>query len=719
MAAQSRPKETPAPALQPRRGVDQWSLIGAAILVVVTIAAYSRTFSVPLLFDDVGAIVNNPSIRHGSTAFWPRLDSTVSGRPVLNLSLAVNYAISGTAVWSYHVVNLAIHILAGLTLFGILRRALVPRAPAGAAPMAFFAALWWTLHPLQTESVTYIVQRAESLMGLFYLLTLYCFIRGTQAEARSRVRWFSLSVASCLLGMGTKEVMVSAPLFVFFYDRTFVSGSFGQAWQRHGKMYFALGATWLVLPFLVLSTHGRAGTSGFESGVSWWSYALTQFPAILHYLKLSLWPHPLVFDYGTQWVTGLGAVLLSAVIVTGLTVAAAWIFFRQGFGERCLGFGGLWFLAILAPTSLIPGNRQTSAEHRMYLALIPIMVLLAIGIYRWLGRAALPVCAALAAVLFAITWLRNEDYHSALSIWSRTVADCPGNASARINLGCELQNLPGGVPAAIEQFQAALQLKPDYAEAHNDLGSVLDAEGRSGEALAELETALRLKPDYAEAHNNLGNALAKQPGRLNDALFQYQEALRLKPDDVEAHNNLANLLEKLPGHVNDAIAEYEEALRLDPGFARARNNLGNALATIPGRLNYAIAEFEEALREAPDYAEADYNLGNVLNAAGRPLDAIPRYEAALRLKPDYVDAHINLANTLDSLGRSGEAIAEYQAALRLRPDYAVIHFNFAVALLNSPGHVDEAVEQLEATLRLQPGNDAARQLLARIRAARP
>ena len=156
--------------------------MGGAILAAGAIAVYSRTFSVPLLFDDNHAIVDNSTIRHWSTAFWPPLNTTASGRPILNLSLAINYAISGTAVWSYHALNLAIHVLAGLTLFGIVRRTLAPRAGPAASLIAFSAALLWTLHPLQTESVTYIVQRAESLMGLFYLLTLYCFIRGAEAD---------------------------------------------------------------------------------------------------------------------------------------------------------------------------------------------------------------------------------------------------------------------------------------------------------------------------------------------------------------------------------------------------------------------------------------------------------------------------------------------------------------------------------------------------------
>jgi tetratricopeptide (TPR) repeat protein len=718
MPVQSSPARPSDFNARPGRGVDWPGLAGGAILVVATLAVYSRTFPVPLLFDDAAAITNNSSIHHWSTALLPPIDSTAGGRPVLNLSLAFNYAISGTAVWSYHLVNLAIHILAGLVLFGILRRTVAPRAGASATVIACSAAALWALHPIQTESVTYIAQRAESLMGLFYLLTLYCFIRGTEAAGRPSP-WFSLSVTACLLGMGTKEVMVSAPLMVFFYDSIFIAGSFPEAGRRRGRVYAALGATWLLLFFLVLSTHGRAGTSGFGIGVSWWDYALTQFPAILHYLKLVFWPHPLVFDYGTNWVTNRWTVLPAAVAVLGLALASAWAFFRTTPWVRSVGFAGVWFFAILAPTSLVPGNRQTAAEHRMYLALIPVIALLVIQIYQRLGRAARPACVILALGFFGVTCLRNEEYRSGLDLWADTVADCPENPYAHINLGCELENSPGRRPEAIAQFRAALALKPDDAEAHNDLGCALGIEGRTAEAIAELQAALRLKPGYAEAHNNLGNALEKLPGGLTAAIAQFQEAIRLKPDDAEAHNNLGNALEKVSGRLNDAVAQYEAALRLNPGFATAHNNLGNALGKVPGRLNDAIAQYEEALRLAPDYPEADYNLGNTLNAAARPLDAIPRYEAALRLRPDYVEAQVNLANTLRAGGRTAEAISHYQAALRLRPDFAAAHFNLALALLDTPDQMDEAVRQLEATLRLQPGNEAARQILAKIRAVLP
>ena len=183
---------------------------------------------------------------------------------MVNLSLAINYALGGMATWGYHALNLAIHILAGLTLFGVVRRtllqpSLLTRFGQAALSLALAVAVIWTIHPLQTEAVTYIAQRAESLMGLFYLLTVYCFIRGTESETPGI--WYKLSVAACLLGMASKEVMISAPLMVLLYDRTFVGGSFRQAWERRRPLYMGLFGTWLLLGYLVVGTHNRNRTA--------------------------------------------------------------------------------------------------------------------------------------------------------------------------------------------------------------------------------------------------------------------------------------------------------------------------------------------------------------------------------------------------------------------------------------------------------------------------
>jgi protein O-mannosyl-transferase len=678
----NRITETAAP--KAHRPEDAWrTLLAVSAISAAALLAYHNTFSVPFLFDDESSIRSNQSIRHLGSALWPPGDATVGGRPILNLSLAINYAVSGTAVWSYHVVNLAIHVFAGLVLFGIVRRTLLSRGGSSASLVAFCIALLWTLHPLQTESVTYLVQRAESLMGLFYLLTLYCFIRGSHSGEIRKGLWFCLCVFSCFLGMGTKEVMVTAPLIVLLYDRTFVGGSFHEAWTRRWRVYCGLAASWLMLPFLVLSTHGRGASAGFEVGVSSWSYALTQFPAIVHYLGLCFWPHGLTFYYGTFANTQFARILPDALIVSCLLAATAWALVRR----PALGFLGACFFVILAPSSsIVPVATETIAEHRMYLPLIPLVVLAVCGMDRWLGRALLPVCLLLASALLGATVHRNRIYRSQESLWSDTVARSPDNDRARNNLGLALKRLPGRLPDAIGQFEAALVVNPDNAEVHNNLGSALtNVPGRLPDAIAQLEAALKINPFYAEAHNNLGNALASFPDRLPDAIAHFETALKIKPDDAEAHSNLGSALARSPGRLPDAIAQFEAALKIDPSNAKAHNNLGSVLANVPGRLPEAIAEFETALKIDPGYANAHYNLGvTYYGMPGRLPDAAAQFEAALESKPYDAEIHYRLGLAYSRMpGRLPDAISQFETALKINPDLAEARLELERALMEA------------------------------------
>ncbi len=590
-------------------------------------------------------IASNASLRHLGSAIWPPISSTVGGRPVLNVSLAMNHAISGTAVWSYHAANLGIHILAGLTLFGIVRRALASSANPSATLAAFSAALLWMLHPLQTESVTYIIQRAESLMGLFYLLTLYFFIRGAEGEGSGR-GWFVLSFCACLLGMATKEVMVSAPLVVLLYDRTFIAGSFAEAWRRRWRVFCGLGSTWMVLGILVFSTHGRGGTAGTGSGVSSWDYAVTQLPAIVHYLRLSFFPHPLVFDYGNAVDLRLSSVLPCGLLVAGILAATVWALIRH----PAAGFLGAWLFAILAPSSsFVPVSTETLAEHRMYLPLAAVVVFGVTGLYRLLRRGALPACLAIAAVLSVVTWQRNETYRSAEGIWRDTVAKRPGNERAHNDLGYVLSSKPGGLDEALLQYREAVRLKPDYAEAHYNLGTALQlVPGRLDEAIAQFEEALRLVPDFAQAHCNLGIALDAVPGRSSDAAAQYEEAIRLKPDYAPAHFNLGCSLQRIPGRLDEAISQYRETIRIMPGHVEAHSNLGAALFS-EGRMPEAEAQYDEALRLRPDDAAIHLNLAyTLLRMPGRTAAAAAQLREVLRLQSGNGTARQLLAQLLAS-----------------------------------------------------------------------
>jgi tetratricopeptide (TPR) repeat protein len=637
--------------------------LAVACLVGAILAAYHNSFSGPFVFDDGPAVLGNPTIRHlsafGDVLSPPREGGqTVGGRPVVNLSLAVNYALGGVGVRGYHVFNLIVHTLGALALFGIARRTLLQpalreRYGSSATPLALAVALLWAVHPLLTESVTYVIQRAESLMGLFYLLTVYCFIRGAKSEGntpgasgqrapapastvmdhRCNV-WPLLAVGACAAGMATKEVMVSAPFLVLLYDRTFVAGSWRDAWAKRRFFYLSLGATWLLLGWLVLGAENRGGTAGLGIGDSVWTYALTQTRAIVLYLQLALWPHPLVFDYGTEAIERMADALPFALLVAlpmAGTVIALWRW-------PAAGFLGAWFFAILAPSSsVVPIPVQPVAEHRMYLPLAAVVALAVVNLYSHWRRGCWFVFAALALALAALTVMRNEDYLKPRSIWADTVAKCPANARAHCYFG-DVLAAKGQFTEALAHYEEAIQLElPATARGDRNIvgdilvnsGNVLRALGREAEAVKRYEDALRIDPGLAAAHFNWG-CVHLQAGRLPEAVDRFERALKIDHNYVAAHTSLGSAL-LLEGRTSEALIHYETALQLEPS-AKAHKNLGVALLYVR-QWPEAVAHLEQAVRLEPDFAQAHGFLGDALSAQGRKAEAAAHYQRALQVDP--------------------------------------------------------------------------------------
>jgi tetratricopeptide (TPR) repeat protein len=470
--------------------------------------------------------------------------------------------------------------------------------------------------------------------------------------------------------MATKEVMVSAPVLVLLYDRTFVAGTFRGAWQQRWRVYAGLAATWLLLVWLVARASQRGGSVGFGLGMSPWDYALTQCRAIVLYLRLAFWPSPLVVDYGGVVARGVGEVwpqaLLLALLVAG-TLVALW-------RRPVIGFLGFWFFAILAPSSsVVPLITQTIAEHRMYLPLAAVIALVVLGGYRWLGNRSLLLWLALAAAAGWLTGLRNEDYRDALTLWGDTVAKQPDNARAQMNLGTALAEA-GRLEEAQTHFAAAVGLFPNYAEAHYGLGNILFRLNRPAEAIVEDEAAVRLRPNYAEAHYVLGTALLRQ-GRTEAALEHYETALRIRPDYADVEHTLAGTL-AVAGRTTEALEHYEAALRLQPDNPMLQEEMGNVLGHA-GRTDEALPHFQAAERLDPNSIAVQYNLGNALFQLRRFPEAAEHYATVVRLQPEFAEAHNNLGNALVQLGRLDEAQAQYEEALRLKPDFAPARNNLA------------------------------------------
>jgi len=631
--------------------------LAAAAIVFIGALAYSNSFAGRFIFDDRN-ILEDPSIRH----LWPPWTAMFSpnnvARPVVGLTFAINYQISGLEVWSYHLVNLFIHLLAALALFGIVRRALLSepmreRFGAAATTLAASVATVWAVHPLETQSVTYIVQRGESLMGLMYLATIYAVIRAAPSASK---RWMAVAVAACAIGMATKPVMATAPIVALLFDVIFITGSLKASLRRRWPLYAALGSTWIILAATVAAPTPADWSAGFKmKSLTPLEYLQSQFGVILHYLRLAIWPDRLVLDYAWPVAHTASAIIPFAAFICGLIAATLWALARR----PALGFLGAWFFLILAPTSSVMPIADLAVEHRMYLPLAAVVSLFIIGGYQ-MGQALMArfarsraprkplgqfigagLLAVIVAALASLTFLRNTYYQSDILMWADIVSKRPANARA-----------------------------------HNNLGMFLAERGQYTEALAHFDEACRLNPEDALAKNNLALTLANQ-GRVSEAIPLYLSALQRKPDYTDAHFNL-----------------------------------GRAL-TAQGDFEAAKAHFMATVKLDPAYAEAYFGWALVLKQEGRAAEAVDPLRRVIELRPDWVEALDELAlilatNADHQLRDAGQAIALAERAVRLTRAGRAVPLDVLAAAYAEAQRFEEAIETAQQAARLASAAGDAR-----------
>ncbi len=696
--------------------------VAAGLLVAAALLAYSNSFHGPFVFDDATSIPENPHIRR----LWPIWEAmktppgqTVDGRPILSLSLAVNYRLSDLEVSSYHAANLAIHVLAGLLLFGIVRRTLLTdrlRARFGKAStvLAFFCALIWLVHPLQTASVTYVIQRAESLMGLFCLLTLYCAIRGF---ASSNFRWwYPAAIVACGLGMGTKEVMFAAPLLVFLYDRVFISRSFKEVLRRRG-LYVGLAATWIILG-ICLYTATRGESVGFGFDITAAHYAKTQSNIIIRdYLKLAFWPDPLVFDYGWPMAGNLADYAPSAIVLLALLVATAVALQHH----PPLGFLGVWFFLILGPTSsFLPIVTEIAAEHRMYLPLAAVITGVIACVYVFGERLSVRffpardrpralvrlfecgLALAAAAVLGLLTFNRNIDYRSRESIWQDTIDKQPRNSRAQNNLG-SVHESKGQYDQAIRCFDKAIELNPRYSTGYTNRGLAYEKKGLHDLAIRDLNKAIELNPNLSKAYCGRGIAYGNK-GQYDRAIRDYDKAIELKANYAMAYNNRGTAYEK-KGDMDRAITDYDKAIELQPLHAPTYNNRAIAYGR-KGHWDYAIRDYNKAIELDPSYLESYKNRAGAYHKKGYRDEAIRDYDRIIELSPYFAWAYNGRAVQYGNKGQYGRAIRDYNKAIELDPNDPLTYNNRGIAHKNN-GQLDEAIRDFDKAIELDPGYASA------------
>jgi tetratricopeptide (TPR) repeat protein len=692
----------------------RWYVLG---VVCAGLAAYWNGLSGPFIFDDQGSIVDNPTIRQLSNpgaVLSPARALPVAGRPLVNLSFALNYAIGGLGVRGYHVANLAIHLACALLVFSIVWRTLrVPalRAAYGqvSTPIAFAASVIWVVHPLNTEAVDYLTQRSELLMALFYLSTLYAAIRAwSSPHARA---WEAASWAACTCGMACKESMVTAPLMIVAYDAIFLFGSLRRALRERWRLYAGLAGSWALLAALLRQTdrldwwsNPRLQSVDFSTPVSAWTYLLDQTVMLTRYLHLVVWPRSLVANYGWPAPVSLATVAPEAVLVAVLLLLTIVAFVRR----PMLGFLGAWFFMTLAPTSsFVPMVTEVGAERRMYLPLVALVVVGVIAASRAialltrraphginginervsvsataLSATALSACALgiIVALLAAGTVVRNREYSSSVRL-ARTIVDRYPTPVGHHVLGAEL-SLAGDHQAAERELRLALSGAP---RAHFSLGVELLNQGRANEAIDELRSFVRDQPELLQvvaARELLGRTFDRQR-RWSEAVEQYRTLAAMIPTNPEYQGHLAESLFEQQAF-EEAIGGYQTYLAARPDDVVAFTNLGIALAETH-RMDQAVEAFRHAVALDPQNGKLQKNLARALVDRDRTDEAVGHARRAVALRPDDPGVHDILGRVLALQGHIAEARAEFERALALDPADGEAHEDLSSLLRQGPG----------------------------------
>jgi len=654
------------------------STIIVLLFIILGFGIYSNTMEAPFYFDDIERIKENPHIRMTSLSFREIGEAGLKGsstRPIAFITFALNYYFHQYDPMGYHIVNIFIHLFNGILLYLFVkttlqfalispkRDQLVLQNPAlagrwwtGLNPsfIAFFTAFVWLVHPIQTQSVTYIVQRLNSLAAMFYLISFLCYIKGRLCEHQrlhnpqsgkstkikaprsSRLNasrdskgnmqpagqyhylWFMGSAVAWILALGCKQTAATLPFFILLYEWYFFQ-DMSWVWLRRNLKYF-LGI--IILFGLIAFIH--LGLNPWEKLLSLNAFAkkefiytervLTQFRVVIYYLGLLFYPHPsrLNLDYDFPLSHSLiepVTTILSLGLIIGLVGLAVYLAKK----DRLISFCILWFFGnLIIESSIIP--LAIIFEHRTYLPsmLVFLIVVLVASRYikqRWFVTG--PLCVIV--LLFSIwTYQRNDVWKDAVSLWSDNVRKSENKARPRNNLGNALFR-QDKLEDSIIQYREALRINPEYSNAHNNLGLALASQGSLQEAINHFSESLRIKSDYAKAHYNLGIALVNN-GIIEEAVNHFSEAVRINPDYALAHYSLGVVLGR-QGSLEEAIGHFAEAIRADPGYAQAYYALGLALSN-QGNFEEAVKHYSEALRINPNHARARIKLESTLKRLG-------------------------------------------------------------------------------------------------------
>ena len=675
-------------AQEDRKGLRRkWYLL-LACTMFVALLSYSNSVHNQFVFDDNHLLLNNLTIR--GIEKIPRFLSLKrlrsDHRPVRGISYTVDYTLNkklwhhlysyegldkGLNPVGYHIANCAYHLVTSLLVFLLVFQL------ASSYRMAFLAASLFALHPVHTDSVTYLSGRRDILVALFYLAGFYFFLRYRHTR---KITYILVAFLSYLLSLGSKEMGVTLPALFLCYDlvthlpekirsihssgywkelfrtckKVLVQSNYFYSFMFSGALLFTYYKVFIKSPSQRTSYYGDSILTTF----------LTVGKILLYYLKLLVYPVNLNADYSYDAFplssSFLEPATLGSFIVVGIL---GYGILRMMVTHKMAAFGLIWFFVTLLPVCHIFPHHELLAEHYLYLPSFGFCLVVASVLNHFLEerRYRYPIYISLAAVALFFSLRiaeRNRDWKDAFTLWQKTIKTAPQCARAHVSLG-NAYNERGELDKAIAEYKQGLAIRPHYAKGHVNLGDAYAKKKLFDKAIAQYKKVLDNNPNHAEALAKTGASYLEK-GMLDEAIPALKKALAIKPSYAEALANLGTTYQ-MKGMLDEAIAMCKKALALMPTLEEAHINLGIAYGK-KGLLDEAISHFNNVLRINSDSAHAYYNRAIAYDKKGMLDEAIKDFIKVLVFNPDDVNARFALGNTYIKKGMQDEAIAEYKKA---------------------------------------------------------
>lgn len=658
------------------------------LMVILGFSIYSNTFHASFHLDDVNNIVENPPIWKLSDTghLWAHFPQ----RFVAYWSFALSYHFSKLNVLGYHLFNFLAHLFSSLFVFGLVSVMLKTPRLKGAIPaehcelIAFFSGLIFLCHPVQTQAITYIVQRIASLAALFYLASVFFYLK---ARVDKKKVYYLLALIAAVLAMFTKEIAYTLPFALLLFELSLM----GAARKNIGKKILAILPFFLLLLVVYLFCYHRDVQAGYIKDISIGSemsrvdYLLTQFNVIRTYIRLLFVPlnQNLDYDYPTANSLMQPSTFASFLFLAAILFFAVKIFKKQ----PLIALGIFWFFLTLSVESSIVPIADVIFEHRLYLPLFGFALLVPYGVYQWFPdrKKFLIILSSIVLVLAVLTYLRNGVWKDEVTLWQDVIKKSPNKPRGYDNLGIALGQL-GRYEEATENFEKVLKINPNSVNTRVSLGIRLAEEGKNEEAMKEFNEALKIQPEYYKTYNSFGIVMARK-GNYEEAIRYYKQAIQMNPEYEKAYNNMGIAFRK-SGKMEEAIESFKKAVSIQEDYAEAHVNLAACLMA-QGKYDEALEHYRKALSIQADDAEAYNGMGVIYYNQGKIEDAIIQYAKALQKNPEHAEAHNNIGAAFAQIGDLNRAAAHFAEAVRLKPDYMAARQNLE-AILGSHSSVEDS-----------------------------